>query len=306
MNRTHKRQHTRFIWLCLFPALLCFVFLFLYPILRTVLTSFFSVPTINDGFSLWSFVGMDNYITLYKSQLFHQSIQNMLVIWLVGGLVTMVFSLLYAVVISSGIAGKSFWRSVVYLPNIISAVALANMWTQYVFNSDYGLLTTVFRSLNLTGLADIQWTSPDNLFWSMLFSFCFGCIGYYMLIFLAGIERIPKDIYESAYLDGAGKIVSFFHITLPLLRGVFRTCLTLWSITVANFFTWSMMFSQFPSANTMVPAVYMYNLVFGSDVGGASLLNIGAGSGVGVILTLVVIIAYALLNLILPERRIEY
>ena len=298
---TMKSKEKRFIVLSLMPALLCFACLFLYPVLRTFTMSVFAVPTIGDSFEKWSFVGTSNYISLLNSKLFLRSMENMLLIWVVGGIITMFFSLLYATIIGSGVKGKSFWRSIVYLPNIISAVALANMWTQYVFNVNHGLFTTLLKWL---GLPPVQWTSPENIFWSMLVSFCFGCVGYYMLIFLAGIDRIPADLYESAYLDGAGKIVSFFRITFPLLRGVFRTCLTLWSVTVANFFVWTLMFSQTSSANVMVPAVYMYTSVLGANAGSG--LNVGAGSAVGVVLTVIVVIAYVVLNVALPERGVEY
>lgn len=300
-----KKEHL-FIAACILPALICFIFLYIYPIFRTFVMSFYKVPTVNDDFSKWTFNSLNNYITLFQSYLFKKSMLNMLNIWTVGGITTLAFSLLIAVILTSGVKAKSFWRSLIYLPNIISAVALASMWIQYVFNSKFGLLKSIFTALHISSLAEIQWTSPNYLFNSMLFSYCFGCIGYFMLIFLAGIERIPGELYECAYLEGANKFVSFWKITLPLIRNVVRTCIMLWTISVVNFFVWSLMFSRTPVAQTVVPGVYMYNLIFGSDAGGTALLNVGAGAGVGVILTVIVMAAYALLNILMPERRMEY
>ena len=302
-----KRKNRLFILACIVPALLCFLFLFIYPILRTFFMSVYKVPTVNDDFSNWTFLGWQNFITLSHSYLFSKSMLNMLNIWMIGGITTLAFALLFAVILTSGVKGKAFWRSLIYLPNIISAVALASMWTQYVFNGKFGLLKTVFSALHLDTLANIQWTSPEHLFQAMLFSYCFGCIGYFMLILLAGIERIPVDLYECAYLEGANKFVSFWKITFPLIRDVFRTCIMLWTVSVVNFFVWSLMFSNAADSNTIVPAVYMYISIFGSDTGGGgTTLNVGAGAAVGVLLTIIVMAMYAILNLILPERKLEY
>jgi len=303
--RQNKRKDTRFIIMCLTPAMLCIVFLFAYPVLRTGLMSFHTMDSFTDGFDKWAFVGSQNYSNAWKMPLFSRSFVNLLLIWVAGGLVTLSVSLFYAVVISSGVKAKAFWRSIVYLPNIISMVALAAMWTQYIYNTNFGLLTSVFRALGLNTLAGILWTDEKNIFWSMVFSFCFGCVGYYLLIFLAGIDRIPQEIYESAYIDGAGRIRSFFSITLPLLRGIIRTGVALWTITTANFFVWSLIYTRNLTGSTAVPGVLMYNLIFGSRIN-AVILDPGAGAVVGVLVTLSVMAAYGALNLFFPERRLEY
>ncbi len=300
-----RRKEARFIVLCIAPALLCFAFLFVYPVLRTGLMSFFSMSSFTDNMGKWTFVGLQNYLTVWKMPLFGRSFRNLLLIWVVGGVVTLCVSLFYAVVISSGVKGKAFWRSVVYMPNIISMVALVSMWTQYIFNTRFGLLASVFKTLGLQSLAAVQYTDEKHIFWGMLFSFCYGCVGYYLLIFLAGIDRIPAELYESAYIDGSGRVRSFFGITLPLLRSVFHTSLTLWTITASNFFVWSMAYSRFISSSTAVPGVLMYNLVLGSK-STASLMDPGGGAAVGVFVTLAVMAAYTVFKLVLPERRLEY
>lgn len=267
--------------------------------------SFYNVKTINDDISQWIFVGTQNFISLVHSFLFKQSMLNMFKIWIIGGIITIGLALIFAVILTSGIKFKSFWRSLIYMPNIISAVAFASMWTQYVFNSNFGLLKSFFSALHLNALAAIQWTSPDYIFGSMLISFCFGATGYFMLILLAGIERIPPDLYEFARMEGAGVVKSFFSITLPLIRDVFRTCLMLWSISAFNFFVWAQMFSVNGDPETEVPVLYMYNMIFGSS-NGNTVTNVGVGAAVGVILTLLVTVTYAVLNLVLPNRKYEY
>ncbi|MEG2317178.1 MAG: sugar ABC transporter permease, partial [Clostridia bacterium] len=176
------------------PALLFFIAIFVYPIVRTVLMSFYYVESVTAATSEWSFTGISNYISLMNTTLFRTSMWNLFRIWSVGGIVVMAIALLFAVILNSGIRFKRFFRAAIYMPNIISAVALATMWLQYVFNTRFGLLTTLFESLGLTELAKVQWTDADHMFWAMLFAYCFGMVGYHMLIFSSGIEKIPTDI----------------------------------------------------------------------------------------------------------------
>ena len=220
----------------------------------------------------------------------------------------MFFAVIFAFILTSGVRFKVFWRSLIYLPNTISAVAMATMWTQYVYNNqDFGLFKRIFRALGIRVLADIQWTAPQFIFTSMLIAFCFGSVGYYMLILLAGMEGIPKELYEASKLDGASLFVQFTKITLPLIRNVFRTCIVLWTIAVINFFVWAQMFSPWPDPNTITPVYFMYSVVFG--VGTEAIptdVNVGMGAGVGVILTIVVVVLYGVINLLIRERKLEY
>ena len=189
-------------------------------------------------------------------------------------------------------------------PNIISAVALASMWMYYVFNRRFGLLHNVFDALGLENLAKINWLGEDMKFWSMLAAFCFGAVGYYMLIFISGIEKIPADIYEAATIDGANKVGQFRHITLPLLKSVFKMNLTFWSINTISFFVWTKMFSPVTTENsTIVPIIYVFDLVFGNKT--SKTTDAGAGAAVGCILALIVMVIFALLNRLLKDDELE-
>lgn len=301
-----NKQNRKFIVISLIPALLCFVLLFLYPVVRTVVQSLFSMPQLSDPISRWEFSGFDNYVDLFKTNLFRVSMINIGKIWLFGGLITFVMALLFAVILTSGVKGKSFWRSLIYLPNTISAVAMVNMWSLYVFNNQYGLLTTVLSKLGLTTLAATNWTDGHNMFGSMLAAYCFGYIGYLMLIFMAGIEGIPNELYESAYLDGANAWTKFWRITLPLIREVFRTCLTFWTISTLGFFIWSQLWSRVLDLALITPMLYMYNVTFVTSVNAVTEHNIGLGCAICTIMMIMVMITYLLFNLILKERKYEY
>lgn len=117
--------------------------------------------------------------------------------------------LLFAVILTSGIRGKKIFRAIIYLPNIVSAVALATMWLQYVYSPKFGLLKNVLDKLGLHELAKTQWTAPDHVFWALLFAYCFGMIGYHMLIWMSGIERISPDFMKRQLWTEQTKSISF-------------------------------------------------------------------------------------------------
>ncbi|WP_339203867.1 sugar ABC transporter permease [Paenibacillus sp. FSL K6-3182] len=297
------------IALFLLPAVLIYLAVFLYPTLRALLMSFYSLPSISSKMSEWSFIGFENYTDLFRNSYFMDSAWNVLKIWLFGGIITICSALLFAAILSSGVRGKTFWRSLVYLPNTVSAVVLSVIWIHYIFNSSYGFLTKLFRFLGLDMLADIQWTSDSYLFLSMLLAYCFGSIGYFMLILNAGMDRIPRDYYEAALLEGANPLHKFFRITLPLLQDIFRMTLVLWTVTAVNFFVWSATFGgASESVATMTPGYFMYLKVFGdgTSVYTQDAFNVGAGAAVGVSITISILILSAIINQFFRKERLEY
>ena len=284
------------------PVTLSLLIMYLYPVVRTVLMSFFGIESVTGSMSDWTFNGVDNYIKIFSSPTFQRAMTNMFLIWVVGGIIVLAFALLFAVILTSGIRFKKFFRAAIYLPNIISAVALATMWIQYIYNQDYGLLNQLLRAIGLEGK---NWLGTDMKFWAMLFAFSFGAVGYYMLIFIRGIERIPEDLYEAATIDGANKIQQFISMTLPLLRSIFKTNITFWSVNCISFFLWSKMFSPVASeASTMVPVVYLYDTVFGTT--GSVQRDAGAGAAVGVTLAVFVAIIYFIMNKVLKDDDLEF
>lgn len=296
-----KKNKSMIFWFIL-PTVLCLLFMYVYPVTRTVIMSFFKVESLTASTSTWTFHGLGNYFKIMHSSGFLTSMKNMMLIWLFGGLVTLVVSMLMAVILTSGIRGAKFFKAAIYMPNIISAVALATMWVQYVFNYDYGLLNNIVTFL---GGSKIKWLGTDLKFWSMLIAYIFGSVGYYMLIYISGIEGIPKDLYEAATLDGASKVAQFSNITMPLMKGIIRTSVTFWSINATTFFLWTKMFSPINTeGTTIVPVVYLYDTVFGGK--GVIERDAGAGAAVGVVLTLIIVVIYTVMNKVLKDTDLEY
>lgn len=291
------------------PIVLVWIFIFMYPTIRTLYMSFFEVKSLSAPANTWVFKGFDNYTALFKNPLFLASYKNILIIGFVGGIAVFAIALLFATVLSGKVKGKKLWRALVYLPNIITPVALVTMWTQYIYNNEYGMLHSIFKFLHLDALADIPWTSADWAFRAMLIAFCFGSVGYYMIIYMSAMERIPDDFYDYAALEGASKTNVFWKITFPLLRDTTRTAVTFWGIGAVNFFLWSRVFNVNPiDPTTIVPANIMFSMVFGSaqGTGSGSNLNVGGGCAVGVLLCATVIFIFGCINFIGSKETYEY
>lgn len=301
MNKNRK-----FIIGFLAPAVIMFILVFLYPIIRTLMMSFFKIDSVTGGIETWKFEGLSNYQALITTPVFQTSMWNLFRIWFFGGIIVLSFSLLLAVILTSGIRFKKFFRAVIYLPNIVSAVALATMWLQYVYSSKFGLLTTFFNAIGLKSAAATQWLDSGHKFRALLLSYCFGMIGYHMLIWLSGIERISPDLFEAAHIDGANKPQQFWYITRPLLKGIFKTNITMWSVTSVAFFVWSQLFSTVTAdTQTIVPMVYMYMQTFGAG-NTVTERNAGLGAAVGVILCICVIVIFTLTNRLIKEDDLEF
>lgn len=281
------------------PALLFFVATFVYPIIRTVMMSFFKIGNITASMSEWEFTGFNNYIKLINTPVFLTACTNLLKIWLYGGIIVMTLALLFAVILSSGIRFKKFFRAIIYLPNIVSAVALAIMWQQYVYSNQFGLLKPLADALGFA------WLDTDHKFLSLLIAYCFGMVGYHMLIFLSGIESIGDQYFEASTIDGAGKINQFRYITLPLLKGCFKTNITMWSISSVGFFLWSQLFSSVTTDTAVItPMVYLYMQTFGSG-NTVTERNAGLGAAIGILLAIFVVIVFWVCNNLFKNDDLE-
>ena len=290
------------------PAVLCYALVFLYPTLRTFAMSFFTVVSVSDPLAAWSFAGLANYKKLFMAPMFLQARKNIGRLWCWGGVGVMCCALLIAVILTNRVPArlKAFYRSIVYLPNVVSAVAMGTMWINYIYNSDYGLLHKLFGALGFDAAAQILWTGPGMRFWSMLIAYCFGMVGYHMLIFMSGIEQIPADYYEEAYLEGCNVWQRFTYITVPFLRGVFRTNIVMWTVYTVGFFVWGQLFSPVNLSNdTVAPMNYMYELVFGASSAAATARDSGSGAAIGVVMMALVILIFFATERLVQNDDIE-
>ena len=205
--------------LFLVPALILFFFFFIYPFFFTVYTSL----TQWRGIGAMKFNGLANYAKLFSDSTFRKGLNNNLIWALSQGFIQVPLACLVAMIL---VRKPRFWKSlrtIYYLPNVISTVALAMVWVA-VYNVE-GPLNTILSTL--FGMEKINWLgNPDVVLSAIIFQTVIY-IGYFMIIMLAAAMNIPRSLYEAAEIDGANVLQQEFHITLPMLRGTLVTTITL-------------------------------------------------------------------------------
>ena len=199
-------------------------------------------------------------------------------------------------------AGKAL-QSVLILPTFISWVAVSYLVSAFL-QTNTGLINQLLRVL---GKADIPFYL-ESKYWPMILLIVkvWKGTGYGSVLYLAALTGIDTELYEAATLDGANKINQFRYITLPLLKGVFKTNITMWSVTSVGFFVWSQLFSTVTAdTQTITPMVYMYMQIFGA---GNSITerNSGLGAAIGVLLSICVVAVFWLCNHLLRDDDLEF
>lgn len=160
------------------------------------------------------FIGLENYRAALTDRLFLRAVRNTLAFTLAALFCTTIPALILAVLLNERLPGRLVFRALFFLPVVASAVGVALLW-RYLLNYDFGLVNAIFTGL---GLPRIGWlTSPQVALISVVIVFAWQTIGYNMVIFLAGLQGVPRPLYEAASIDGANRWQLFIHVTLPSL-----------------------------------------------------------------------------------------
>jgi raffinose/stachyose/melibiose transport system permease protein len=264
-------------YLYLLPAFAVYASFLLYPLLRAGQFSLYDWP----GFGPSTFVGLGNYVDLLGDRRFHAAILHALILIVFYSLLPLVVGLVLAAILRRGqVRGLGLFRVLIFLPQVIALVVVAVAWHQiYAPN---GLLNDVLTAVGLDD-ATRGWLGDPTFALPAV-----GMIGFWlqtglvMLLLLAGMGRIPNDLFEAARLDGAGPVGEFFAITLPSVRAEIATALVLTIIAALK--TFDLVYvttSGGPGTATTVPSYEVYNRAF-------NLKEVGSASAVAVVLTILV------------------
>lgn len=219
-------------WVFVGPALIVLGVFFGLPVLAALLLSLtdFDLYALADWRNL-RFVGFGNYIELLQMPLFWKSLGNTFYFVIVGVPLSIGVSLGAALLLNAPVARfRAFFRTALFAPVVTTLVAVAVIW-RYLFHSSYGLVNWALGHVGIAPidwLGDPQWAMPTIILLAVWKNF-----GYNMVIFLAGLQAIPQDLYEAARIDGASRRRQFWHITLPMLGPVL---MVVGVITVAGYF----------------------------------------------------------------------
>lgn len=294
------RVSRRLIILFLLPASALYFVFFLVPTLWAFIYSLFDWR----GFGTqMQYIGLRNYGELLGDRLFWRSMGNTVMILLVGGVVVFGLAFVMTMMISSGIRGRKLFRAIIFMPNVIAIIALTTLWG-YLYTPRFGLLGAFFDLIGVDSMANFTWLGPDTIFWSMLVAIIWIEVGFYLVLLLAGVDKIPADYYEAAKLDGASQFQMFRQITVPLLWDVITVGLVLWSIYAVKIFEFPFSFTGLePNVNSYTVSLYMYILGFGQR---QPIYRLGYATAIGVTLLGVVIVVVLVLRRLMRREQLQY
>ncbi|MBO0826363.1 MAG: sugar ABC transporter permease [Streptosporangiales bacterium] len=278
-------------YLYVLPALLVYGAFLLFPLVHSFWISLYDW----NGQTLATWVGFANYVDIVRDAELRSAFGHALVLIFFYAVVPIVLALaLTAAMSRARVRGLTFFRTALFLPQVVAMVVVATAWSAIYAPS--GVLNTVLQAIGLGALArpwlgDFTWALP-----SVGLIGTWVEIGLALVLFMAGVQRIPRELYEAARLDGAGPVREFFAITLPSLRGEISVALTL--TIVAALRTFDLVYIAThggPGTATTVPAFQVYHRAFETN-------QVGSACAIGVTLAVVILLVTVLVNRLAEGR----
>jgi multiple sugar transport system permease protein len=275
-NVKRKEKITTFVFIL--PWLVSFCIFVLYPIVFSICVSM----TDYSGLT-WDmrFVGFSNYARAFKDRAFLKALSNTFLFVLITVPATTVISLLLAVLLTSGIKFKRLFQAGYFLPSVISMVVISMIWL-YIYSAT-GPLNTLLRSLGFDVPARSWLASERTALGSIMVMDVWSAVGYYTVLFVAGLQSLPLQLYEAAKIDGATKWQIFKRITLPLLKPTILFVVSINSIRSFQIFTEIFTLTGGGPANSTQTIVhYLYDVSFRK-------FEMGYGSAIAYVLFFIVL-----------------
>lgn len=291
MKRKQKDAITGIVYVL--PSFILIMVFSIIPIIMNIYFSFTKYNVMQPA----QFVGLSNYLRMYKDSYIWASLKNTAVFTLVTVPVQTMFSLIFAAVIAELFHSRfgNFVKSSLFVPVIASSILVGTLWS--ILLSPTGVINNL---LGLFGIPQINWLGGK---FTSLMSVCITSIwknvGYFLVIYFAGIMKIPRSLYEAAKVDGASPVQYFFYITLPGLSSVTFLVVTLgtiWSFQVFDLVY--MMTGGGPGMSTVTLVLTIYNTAFKE-------YNMGYASAIALLMFVFVLLISSVQKLILKDRREE-
>jgi raffinose/stachyose/melibiose transport system permease protein len=286
----------RDIALFLIPGLAVYTGVIFFPIFSSI---FYSMLKWEYG-SERLFVGVANYVAMFRDPIFTRSILNSVVIAGAKLLIEVPVSLAFALVLAWGVKGENVFRVIYFLPTIISPVVAAQLFRHF-YHDEFGELNNILRLVGLGSWTRYWLADSNTALGAAIVMLVWHAFGYGLLIFFAAIRNIPRQIFESARIDGCGFFRTTFRVTIPLIRSATRTVLLL--ATVASFKTFDDIYVLTPNGgpgfSTEVPAAFMFKTLFFK-------FSYGGGSAMAVFIIVECLVVTVFLMRLLKSPEITY
>jgi N-acetylglucosamine transport system permease protein len=255
-------QKYRLIVPFLAPAVSLYLVFVIWPYLQ----SFYSALTQWSGVSpRKQFVGLDNFVRLVGDANYLTALGHNLLLLVVLPVVTLSLALLFAALMTQGgqsISGAGFYRVVFFFPQVMAVAIIGILWS-FILNPSIGLLNGFLRTVGLDGLQRAWLGDPATALWAVAAVVVWQAVGFYMVLFIAGMQTIPDSLYEAATIDGATRWTMFWRLTLPLIWGNVQVTLVFIGIAALDLFTLVQIMTEGgPNRASDVIAHYVYTTAF--------------------------------------------
>lgn len=278
-----------FLYLMIFPTVLYLLIFQIYPIFDSVRTSFTDLSFLKPGSG--KFVGLKNYIGFFNDSNFSLLLINSF-IWVLGSTILQYVAAIPAsLLLNQKFRGRSVWRGLMMVPWVTPVIIMGMIW-KWIYDGDYGLLNYVLGT-------DTVWLANQSTVWpALLLTSMWKGLPYATLMFLAGLQGVPVDLYEAAYVDGCGAFKRFRYITVPMLKPVILvTALTSIVQSWTKFEVIWVLTAGGPGYATSILPTYIYTKSF-------VMYDMGGGSAVSVIAMLIMMV-FIMIYLKVYNKRSE-
>jgi ABC-type sugar transport system permease subunit len=213
VHKISKLKYDRIGYLFIIPNYLIYLTFILVPVIWVTYFSFTDYHLVKAPV----FIGLVNYVSLIRDPDFLRALSNTFVYWIFTVSISMALGLILAVTLNQNLRGVAVFRAAYYLPNVLSMVAVAMMWL-WIYDPAKGILNTL---LDMLGLTRSDWLFDQHIAMAcVIVPSIWALLGFNMVIYLAGLQNIPAQLYEAAIVDGASGSRRFFMITIPMLRPI--------------------------------------------------------------------------------------
>ncbi len=262
------------------PALLLYAVFFLYPFLRTIYLSM----TEWNGVVAPVFTGLENYQRLLNDKQMWSSLGNNVIWVIVGTAAPIIIGLFLSVVLWSGARGSLFFRTIYFLPVVVSPVIIGVIWG-WIYNPLFGILNTSLRRIGLGNLAKGWLGEPSTALYAVLVTAIWSYIGFCVVVLYSGLQKVDTQLVDAAKIDGANAWTRFRHVLIPQLSSVLTMVLVYTVIGGFNVFDLVFIMTRGGPANASeVIASYTYEKAFQEN-------EVGYGAALSMVMTLIALVA---------------
>lgn len=290
---TMKTRRGLFIAACLLPGIVLFCLFKVYPTIQIFQKSMYLWTGLSDK---PKFIGLQNFRDMFHDDTFLLSLKNTGFLMLIVPVCTLLLALINASLLAkSKLREKGFYRTVFFFPSILSFVVVAILWS-FIYHPTMGFLNSGLEAIGLDDWAKPWLGDQRTVLWALAVTMIWQAAGYYMVMYMAGIDGISPELYEAADLDGASKFQQFYKITIPMLWEIIRVTIIFSINGVLNisFILVAVMTAGGPDRHSEVVMTYLYGQAFTNS-------NFGYAMAIGVFIFLVSMVL-ALLSHKLTER----